>query len=65
MDDWIVRLVAFAVIGAVLGLVIGYGVTGGFANFLFWAAWAPRDTAAWGIVGLIVGAAVGYLRSRM
>jgi hypothetical protein len=62
--DWIIRLAAFSVIGAVLGLVIGYAFGGGFNNFLFWAGWEPRNTAVWAIGGLIVGAAVAYLCRR-
>ena len=62
--DGLDPLGAFAVIGAVLGLVIGYAVDGGIANFLFWAAWDPSETAVLAIAGLIVGAAVGYLRRR-
>ena len=65
--------VAFAIIGAVLGSATGfsvYKISGGIQTFLHWISTEgyldahPDDAAAWTIGGLIVGAAVGYLRGR-
>ena len=64
---------AFTLMGAILGLATGfsiYKISGGFQTFLHWISTEgyldahPDDAAAWTIGGLIVGAAVGYLRGR-
>jgi hypothetical protein len=64
------RLVASAVIGAVLGLAIGYvayKATGGLFDFSGWITQfgfgRPLDALLWALGGAIVGAAAAYLRN--
>jgi hypothetical protein len=66
-------LVAFAIIGAVLGIATGFAVhviggVGHSEDFLVWVsscclASEPETALAWTAGGAIVGGAIGYLRS--